>query len=86
MSKFIFILLLLFSSMNSFGQNFFSKNKLKSNVINDSVSVIEKEAKMNVFNEEEINLLLNNNLCEILSIKPSDLMNEEMLKKLKAKV
>ena len=85
MSKFIFMLLLLFSSINSFSQSNILKNELaKSNTINDSV--IEKNVKTNVFNETEIDLLLNNNLCEILSIKPSDLMNEEMLKKLKAKV
>ncbi len=85
MSKFIFILLLLFSSINSFSQSSSLKNQLiESNIINDSV--IENEVKTSLVNETEIDLLINNNLCEILSIKPSDLMNEEMLKKLKAKV
>lgn len=85
MSKFIFILFLLFSAVNSFGQEKKMENKMaKSDILDKKIKV--KKEKMEVFNGTEIELLLNNNLCEILSIKPSDLLNEEMLKKLKANV
>ena len=36
--------------------------------------------------EIDVDQLEKDNLCEILSIKPSDLLNESMLKKLKARV
>ena len=75
MLKFIFILLLLVSSMNLFSQENISKNKIK-----------KEKIEVSIFKETEIELLLNNNLCEILSIKPSDLLNEKMLKKLRANV
>lgn len=85
MSKFIFILFLLFSSLNSFSQNIlFDKKIKKSNILTKLIEDKKEEAE--VYNEEEIDLLLNNNLCEILSIKPSDLLSESMLKKLKANV
>ncbi|REG96076.1 hypothetical protein [Flavobacterium aquicola] len=85
MSKSIFILLLLVSSVNLFSQENISKNKITKSDILDKKTKIKK-AKIGVLNEAEIDLLLNNNLCEILSIKPSDLLNEEMLKKLRANV
>ncbi len=81
MSKFIFILFLLLSAVDSFGQE---KKMVKSDSIEKNNKV--KKEKLKVFNETEVDLLLNNNLCEILSIKPSDLLNEKMLKKLKANV
>ncbi|PKB18548.1 hypothetical protein [Flavobacterium sp. 5] len=85
MSKFIFILFLLFTSLNSFGQECFSKNKVSKSDISDK-KIKVKKVKIEVLNETEIDLLLNDNLCEILSIKPSDLLNEKMLKKLRANV
>jgi len=85
MSKFIFILFLLFSTINSFGQNSVSDKKGTNLEVRDKKIKVDKE-KVKVLNEAEIDLLLNNNLCEILSIKPSDLLNEKMLKKLKANV
>ncbi|MBF4473370.1 MULTISPECIES: hypothetical protein [Flavobacterium] len=85
MSKFIFILFLLFTTINSFGQeNISDKKTAESDNLDKKIKV--KKDKKQVFNETDIELLLNNNLCEILSIKPSDLLNEEMLKKLKANV
>lgn len=85
MAKFIFILFLLFSSLNSFGQDFlFDKKIKKSNILIKLTK--DKEQKAEVYNEEDIDLLINTNLCEILSIKPSDLLSESMLKKLKANV
>jgi hypothetical protein len=85
MSKFIFILFLLLSAVDSFGQEKKVENKMvKSDSLGKNNKV--KKEKLKVFNETEVDLLLNNNLCEILSIKPSDLLNEKMLKKLKANV
>jgi hypothetical protein len=86
MSKFIFILFLLFSSLNSFGQSYFSNKKIDKSNISDKPEIVKDEKVQVVFNETEIDLLLKNNLCEILAIKPSDLLNEKMLKKLKANV
>ena len=85
MPKFIFILFLLFTSLNSFGQESCSADKMtKTTILNKKINA--KKEKSKVLNETEVDLLLNNNLCEILSIKPSDLLNEKMLKKLKANV
>ena len=85
MYKFIFLFFLLFTSLNSFCQESFSADKKpKSVVINKKIKA--KKEKIKVINETDVDLLLNNNLCEILSIKPSDLLNEKMLKKLKANV
>jgi DNA-binding Xre family transcriptional regulator len=85
MSKFIFILFILFTGLNSFGQScFLNKKTTKSD--SSKGSIVMKEEKMNVINDTKIDLLFKDNLCEILSIKPSDFLNEEMLKKLKAKV
>jgi hypothetical protein len=85
MSKFIFILFLLLSAVDSFGQEKKMENKMVKSDSLDKNNKVKKE-KLKVFNETEVDLLLNNNLCEILSIKPSDLLNEKMLKKLKANV
>jgi len=85
MSKFIFILFLLFVTIDSFGQEIILKDKKSKSVILNKKIKLKKE-KIEVLNGTEIDLLLNNNLCEILSIKPSDLLNEEMLKKLRANV
>jgi DNA-binding Xre family transcriptional regulator len=85
MSKFIFILFLLFSTINSFSQNSVSDKKGTNLEVRDKKIKVDKE-KVKVLNEAEIDLLLNNNLCDFLSIKPSDLLNEKMLKKLKANV
>ena len=90
MPKFIFILFLFFCSLHSFSQNVLSNTTTdKSEFFGESVK-IEKgkiEALINKdINETEIDLLLKNNLCEILSIKASDLLNESMLKKFKANV
>ena len=86
MPKFIFILFLFFCSLNSFSQEVLLDKKIDElKVSNKSINIISKE-KVEVIDETEIDLLLNNNLCEILSIKPSDLLNEEMLKKLRANV
>ena len=79
MSKFIFILLLLFSI------NLFCQEDLSINNISES-EIFCKTEKKKIFKETNIHYFLNNNLCELLSIKPSDLLNEEMLKKLKANV
>jgi hypothetical protein len=40
-----------------------------------------KTGSIQKLNESEIDLLLKDNLCEILSLKISDLLNESMLKK-----
>lgn len=85
MSKFIFILFLLFVTIDSFGQEIILKDKKSKSIILNKKIKLKKE-KIEVLNGTEIDLLLNNNLCEILSIKPSDLLNEEMLKKLRANV
>jgi DNA-binding Xre family transcriptional regulator len=76
---------MLFTCFNSFGHSYFSyKKAIKSNILD--ILDKDKEEKLNVLNDSEIELLVNNNLCEILSIKPSDLLNKKMLKKLKANV
>jgi hypothetical protein len=87
MSKFIFILFLIFTSINSFGQENITENKTsKSDVLAEKNKIKKEKIEVSIFKGTEIELLLNNNLCEILSIKPSDLLNEKMLKKLRANV
>ena len=87
MPKFIFILFLFFCSLNVFSQN--DSSNATSDKSKISAKKVEKE-KMEVvirdLNETEIELLFKDNLCEILSIKTSDFLNESMLKKLKANV
>ena len=63
-----------------------SKQPIPLNSYDKEVNEILNKEEFKVFSETEIDLLLNNNLCEILSIKPSDLLNEKMLKKLIANV
>ena len=90
MSKSIFILFLFFCSLHVFSQKGLPNTKIDNPDISDKIIEIEKESVETVLiqdlNETEIELLLKDNLCEILSIKVSDLLNESMLKKLKANV
>jgi hypothetical protein len=90
MTKFIVILFLFFCSLHCFSQNGLSNTTTDKSNFTDKSGKIEKEKieaiTVKDINGTEIELLLNNNLCEILSIKPSDLLNEKMLKKLKANV
>jgi len=84
MSRFIFILFLFSYCLNAFGQEV-SPNYKK---VNDKTVFIisthvDKDQKTVFFNGEKIDLLLNNNLCEFLSLKQSDLLSEEILKKFK---
>jgi hypothetical protein len=72
MLKIIFLVSVFFFSMQSFSQKAFSNSKIKQSFIPTK--------------EIDIELLAKDNLCEILSIKVSDLLNESMLKKLKANV
>jgi hypothetical protein len=94
MPKFIFILFLFFSSLHCFSQNGLSNTtKDKSNFSGKSGEIEKEKQKEKIeavtvrdINEAEVELLFKDNLCEILSIKASDLLNESMLKKLKANV
>ena len=88
MPKFIFILFLFFCSLHAFSQKALPNTKIDQLDIPDKFIGIEKEKIVLIKNlkETQIELLLKDNLCEILSIKPSDLLNEFMLKKLKANV
>ncbi|CAN1512052.1 hypothetical protein MCETHM1_00821 [Flavobacteriaceae bacterium] len=85
MSKSIFILFLFFSSLYSFSQKVLPNDKMHYSEFSSNVIKFknEKEKKVNIQkqNESEIDLLLKDNLCEILSLKISDLLNESMLKK-----
>jgi hypothetical protein len=88
MTKFIFILFLFFCSLHAFSQKDLPNTPTNKSDISDKLIKIEKEDIEIVYikdlNETEIELLLKDNLCEILSIKVSDLLNESMLKKLTA--
>ena len=90
MPKFIFILFLFFCSLYSFSQNGSSNTTIDKSVFSVKSVEIQKEKIEAVLikdlNETEIELLLKDNLCEILSIKASELMDESMLKKLRANV
>ncbi len=90
MPKFIVILFLFFCSLHCFSQNGLSNTTTDKSNISGKLGKIEKEKIEPVIvrdiNGTEIELLFKDNLCEILSIKPSDLLNEEMLKKLRANV
>jgi hypothetical protein len=87
MPKFIFILFLFFCSLHAFSQKGLPNKKIDQTNISDEFIRIEKEKmEADVIREIEIELLVKDNLCEILSIKVSDLLNEAMLKKLKANV
>jgi hypothetical protein len=90
MMKFIFIISLFFCSLESFSQKVLPNSKMKDSDF--SVKTIEIEQvkaeteKKQFLKELDIDLLTKDNLCEILSIKVSDLLNESMLKKLRANV
>ncbi|PJJ07876.1 hypothetical protein CLU83_1087 [Flavobacterium sp. 1] len=90
MPKFIVILFFFFCSLHCFSQNGLSNTTTDKSNFSGKSGKIEKEKIKAVtvrdISGTEIELLLNNNLCEILSIKPSDLLSEKMLKKLKANV
>lgn len=90
MSKFICILFLFFCSLFSYGQNGLSNTTADKSVFSVKSEQVKKEKKeAEVFrniNGSEIELLFKDNLCEILSIKASDLLNESLLKKFKANV
>lgn len=90
MPKFIVILFLFFCSLHCFSQNGLSNTTKDKSDFSGKSGEIEKEKIEPVIvrdiNGTEIELLFKDNLCEILSIKPSDLLNEEMLKKLRANV
>lgn len=85
MSKNIFILFLFLCSLNSFSQKYDLNHKAHKS---DTLVVFKeiKKEKTKIIDEIEIDLLLDNNLCEILSIRNSNLLDEEMLKKLRANV
>ena len=90
MPKFIFILFLFFCSLHAFSQKGLPNKKIdKPNIADKRIRV--KKAKMETelikpLNETDVELLAKDNLCELLAIKVSDLLNESMLKKLKANV
>lgn len=91
MSKFIFILFLFFCNLHAFSQKSLPDTKTIKSDISDSFVKTEKEKteteSIKDLNTTEIELLFkDNNLCEFLSIKVSDLLNESMLEKLKANV
>ncbi len=91
MPKFIFILFLFFCSLHAFSQKALPNTQINETFFSGEFIKIEKKKMKNPqvknFKEAKIDLLMNgNNLCEILSIKVSDLLNEAMLKNLKANV
>jgi tRNA U38,U39,U40 pseudouridine synthase TruA len=87
MPKFIFILFLFFCSLHAFSQNGLPNiTSGKSNFSSKTDEKEKTEAVVRDIKETEIELLLKDNLCEILSIKASDFLNESLLKKLKANV
>jgi len=90
MLKFIVILFLFFCSLHCFSQNGLSNATTdKSNFSGKSGEIEKNKIEAVVISgikETEIELLFKDNLCEILSIKASDFLNESMLKKLKANV
>jgi hypothetical protein len=85
MSKSIFILFLFFYSLYSFSQKVLPDTKMHYSEFSVNAVELEKEkvktGSIQKLNESEIDLLLKDNLCEILSLKISDLLNESMLKK-----
>jgi hypothetical protein len=90
MPKFIVVFFLFFCSLHCFSQNDLSNTTTDKSNFSGKSGEIEKEkieAKVaRDINGTEIELLFKDNLCEILSIKASDFLNESMLKKLKANV
>ncbi|PWA05987.1 hypothetical protein [Flavobacterium laiguense] len=90
MSKLIFILFLFFCSLHSFSQESLSSAKINNADFSNKINGLEKEknetAKVQEPNEKEIVKIYKDNLCDVLTIKVSDLLNESMLKKLLANV
>jgi hypothetical protein len=90
MLKLIFILFLFFCSLHSFSQESLSSTKINNTDFSSKINEPEKEkietAKVQEPNEKEIVTAYGDNLCDVLTIKVSDLLNESMLNKLLAKV
>jgi hypothetical protein len=90
MSKLILILFLFFCSLHSFSQESLSSAKINNTDFSNKIDGLEKEkivtAKVQEPNEEEIVTTYGDDLCDVLTIKVSDLLNELMLSKLLAKV
>jgi hypothetical protein len=90
MSKLILILFLFFCSLHSFSQESLSSAKINNTDFSNKINELEKEkietAKVQEPNEKEIVTTYKDNLCDVLTIKVSDLLNESMLKKLLANV
>jgi hypothetical protein len=90
MPKFIVVFFLFFCSLHCFSQNDLSNTTTDKSNFSGKSGEIDKEKIEDVIamdiNGTEIELLFKDNLCEILSIKASDFLNESMLKKLKANV
>ena len=90
MSKFIFILFLFFCSLQAFSQQSVSGCKLNNkdffNKINSPGNYEIKTVKNKVAVLKENVIIYDGNLCDVLSIKVSDLLNELMFKKLLANV
>jgi hypothetical protein len=86
MSKLIFI----FCSLHSFSQESSSSTKINNTDFSNKIDGLEKEkietAKIQEPNEEEVVTIYGDGLCDVLTIKVSDLLNELMLSKLLAKV
>jgi hypothetical protein len=90
MSKLIFILFLFFCSLQSFSQKNLLRSKINTTEFSNKTNALEKEKIETVKFQE---LLKNGNsitfkdpLCDVLTIKVSDLLIESMLKKLLANV
>lgn len=90
MPRFIFILFFFFCCLSSFSQNNLSNTTKNKFDFEKKVAGIEIEKIEAVLSEDikdpEVELLFKDNLCEILSNKASDLLNEFLLKKFKANV
>lgn len=87
MSKLIFILFLFFCSLQAFSQKGLPEGITKKSDISIRLIELEKDtAKVYVLKDKDIFILSEDSLCEILSIKVSDLLSESMLKKLSANV
>jgi hypothetical protein len=90
MSKLIFILFLFFCSLRSFSQEVSPSEKINKTGFSNKIDGLEKEkietAKVQEPNEKEIVATYEDDLCDVLAIKTSDLLNELMLNKLLAKV
>ncbi|WP_268846828.1 hypothetical protein [Flavobacterium aestivum] len=90
MSKFIFILFLFFCSTHSFSQKPSPDPKINCTGFSNKINELKKEnvetAKVQEPNEKETETTSEDDLCDVLAIKVSDLLNESMLKKLLANV